>query len=188
MKTVEIIGYKRANLGKTDSNALRLEGLVPCVLYGGKDQIHFQVPMSLFKSLVYTPDAQFVSVDIEGDERRCVLQAAQFHPVSDIVLHADFLELRDDRPIKMEIPVEPVGLAPGVSKGGKLLIKQRKLRLKGFPNDLPDKIQVDVSHLELGKSVKVKELPEGKYTILTGPSNPVITIEIPRALRGKKAE
>ena len=106
MKTLEIIGYKRANLGKAESSRLRAEGNVPCVLYGGKVQIHFYAPMILFRSLVYTDEAHFVHLNIEGLEFQAILQDIQFHPVSEVILHADFLELLEGKPVKMDIQVK----------------------------------------------------------------------------------
>jgi large subunit ribosomal protein L25 len=188
MKTVEIIGYNRANLGKRESRKLRLEGNAPCVVYGHNEQIHFHSPMILFRDIVYTNEARFVNVNIEGVEKLCVLQDVQFHPVNEMILHADFLELSDKRQVKMEIPVKLVGTAPGVITGGKLVTKMRKVTILGFPKDLPDFIEVDVSKLELGKSVKVNEIKPGKYDILTNPLVSVATVEIPRSLRGAKGE
>src|SRR6187549_3943327 len=123
MKTIEIIGYRRANLGKTGSQKLRDEGLVPCVLYGSDEQVHFYSPMILFKDLVYTNEAHFVHLNIEGEESQAILQEVQFHPVSEIILHADFLRIAENRKIKMNIPVRFVGIAKGLSKGGTLVGK-----------------------------------------------------------------
>ena len=109
MKTLEVIGFKRANLGKKEAKRLRAEGNVPCVVYGGKEEIHFYSPMILFRDLVYTPDAHMVELNIEGEKRKSILQDIQFHPVSEIILHADFLELHSDKEVKMEIPVKLEG-------------------------------------------------------------------------------
>jgi large subunit ribosomal protein L25 len=188
MKTLEIIGYKRANLGKKASNDLRLDGYAPCVLYGGKDQVHFYTPMILFKELLYTPNVYQVALNIEGAEYKAVLQDAQFHPVNEVILHVDFLELQDDKPVKMEVPIQFTGVAPGVQKGGKLVSKLRKLAIKALPNDIPDYITVDISNLELGKSIKTGEITSDNYTILSNPNTPIATVEIPRALRGKGEE
>ena len=114
MKTVEIIGYKRANLGKAHSQKLRDEGLVPCVLYGGDEQVHFYSPMILLRELVYTNEAHFVHLNVEGEEYQAILQEVQFHPVSEVILHADFLRIAEDRKIKMNIPIRLIGQAPGV--------------------------------------------------------------------------
>jgi large subunit ribosomal protein L25 len=186
MEKIEIIGYKRANLGKQESRQLREEGNVPCVVYGGKEQVHFYTPMILFKDIVYTPKAHIVDINIEGDVHTCVIQEVQFHPVSDVLVHADFLELHDEKPVKMEIPIKMVGNAPGVVKGGKLLAKLRKIKIKALPKNLPDFIEVDISGLDLGKSVKVRDIKIENYEILSSPLVTIATIETPRALRGQE--
>ena len=116
METIEIIGYKRANLGKKNSKKLREEGNVPCVVYGGNEQLHFHSPMILFRDLIYTPGANFVKLNIDAVEKDAILQDIQFHPVSEVILHADFLELQENKKIKMEIPVKIIGDSPGVLK------------------------------------------------------------------------
>jgi large subunit ribosomal protein L25 len=188
MKTVEIIGYNRANLGKTESRDLRTQGSVPCVLYGGEEQIHFHTPAYLFKDLVYTPEAAFVKVNVEGREFNALLQDIQFHPVNEMILHADFLQLFEGKPVKMNVPVRTVGTSPGVMAGGKLIMKQRRLTVKALPKDMPDFISLDISGLELGKSARVSEVKAEGYEILNAPSTPIATVEIPRALRGKQGE
>ena len=125
MRKLEIIGYKRANLGKSESKSLRAEGNVPCVIYGGEKQIHFFAPAIQFRELVYTPNVYFVTLNIEGEEIQCILQDIQFHPVSEIILHADFLQLFDEKSVKMDIPVNLVGTSPGVIDGGVLVHKRR---------------------------------------------------------------
>ena len=158
MKTIEIIGYKRANLGKSGSQKLRDEGLVPCVLYGGNEQTHFYAPMILFRNLLYTNEAHFVHLNIEGEESQAILQEVQFHPVSEIILHADFLRIAEDKKIKMNIPARLVGLAPGVSKGGALVQKRSSLKVFAFPKDIPDHIDVDVSSLDFHHAIKVGDI------------------------------
>ncbi|RZS96959.1 50S ribosomal protein L25/general stress protein Ctc [Cecembia calidifontis] len=190
MKSLEIIGFKRANLDSAELKQIREEGNVPCVVYGPaiKEQIHFYSPAILFRDLIYTPDVHMVDLNIEGQKMKAVLKDAQFHPVSEVLMHADFLAFSEDKPIKFEIPVEIVGTSPGVQKGGKLEMKTRKLAVKGLAANLPDRIQVDISGLELGKSFKVGELKVEGFEILTSSNVSVVTIGIPRALRGKKAE
>ena len=180
METIEIIGYKRANLGKRNSNKLREEGNVPCVVYGGDEQIHFHAPMILFRDLVYTPGANFVKLNIEGLEIDAILQDIQFHPVSEIILHADFLQLKDEKKIKMEIPVKIIGDSPGVQQGGKILMRIRKLSLMAYPKNMPQFVEVDISNLELGKSIKVEELLTEEYDILNSPVVSVVSVNIPR--------
>jgi len=180
MKTIEIIGYKRANLGKNESKKLRDEGNVPSVVYGGKEQIHFHSPMILFRDLVYTPGANFVKLNIEGEIKNAILQDIQFHPVSEIILHADFLELSENKKIKMEIPVKFLGNSPGVLQGGKILTRIRKLSILAYPKNMPEFIEIDISHLELGKSIKVEDILSKQYEILNSPLVSVVSVNIPR--------
>ncbi|MEQ9298292.1 MAG: 50S ribosomal protein L25/general stress protein Ctc [Cyclobacteriaceae bacterium] len=189
MKTIEIIGYKRANLGKTESKRLRAEGNVPCVVYGGPDeQIHFHSPMILFRDLVYTNEARFVNLNIEGVEKRCILKDIQFHPVNEIILHADFYELKAGKIVKMDIPVRMNGTAPGIQKGGKLVVKVRKLAVQALPKDMPEYIEVNVEKLDLGKSVKVGEVETNNFEIMNSPLVTIASVEVPRSLRGADGE
>ena len=180
MKTIEIIGYNRANLGKSESRKLRNAGNVPCVVYGGKKQIHFHSPMILFRELIYSPGANFIELNIEGEKIKAILQDVQFHPVSDIILHADFLELSEDKFIKMEIPVSFTGDAPGVQQGGKILTRLRKLTISSLPKHMPEFIEIDISELELGKSIKVGDLEEKEYEIVNSPLVSIVSVNIPR--------
>ncbi len=183
MKTLEITGYKRANLGKAEARKLRAEGRVPCVLYGGKEQIHFETPMINFRDLVYTPDAFIVDLSVEGKTTRAILQDLQWHPVSEIIMHADFLELFEDKAISMNIPVRTKGNAPGVSEGGKLYINQKHLLVKALPKDMPDEIVVDISSLTLGKSLKVGDLETEDFEFLTSDLVGVVSVETPRTMK-----
>ncbi|WP_209330513.1 50S ribosomal protein L25/general stress protein Ctc [Lunatimonas salinarum] len=189
MKSIEIIGFKRANLDGRELTQIREEGNVPCVVYGPgiKEQIHFYAPIILFRDLIYTPEVHMVDLNIEGTKIKAVLKESQYHPVSEMILHADFLAYSEDKPIKMEIPVTITGSSPGIMKGGKLEIKTRTLTVKGLAKDLPDNIPVDISSLDLGKSSKVGDLKGENFEILTSPNVTIVTIGIPRALRGKKA-
>ncbi|TAD99160.1 MAG: 50S ribosomal protein L25/general stress protein Ctc [Bacteroidetes bacterium] len=187
MKTVEIIGFKRANLGKKAAKSLRKESMVPCVLYGGKDQVHFNVPMILFKNLVYTPKALMVDLNVEGTKYKAILQEVQFHPVNELILHADFLELNDSKQIRMDIPIKFVGAAIGLQRGGKLITKLKKASVKALPNDMPDVIEVDVTALDLGKSVRISEIPKAAYTILNSPLITIASIGIPRGLKTEES-
>jgi large subunit ribosomal protein L25 len=182
MRTVEIIGYNRANLGKTDAKQLRLQALVPCVLYGGKEQKHFAVPMILFKDLLYTSEPAFVTINIEGDEYRAIVQDAQYNAVNEMILHVDFL-LLSDKAIRMDIPVKLVGNSVGAQKGGKVTIRLRKLAIFAAPDKMPSAIEVDITHLDIGKTIKIKELTAGDYKIITPASNPIVAVETTRALK-----
>ncbi len=183
MKTVEIIGYRRANLGKADSQRLRDEGLVPCVLYGGNEQVHFYSPMILFRDLVYTNEAHFVHLNIEGEEFQAILQEVQFHPVSEIILHADFLRIAEDRKIKMNIPIRLIGTAPGVAKGGTLVRKRQALKVHAFPKNMPDHIDVDVSELDFHHAVKVSDIKMEGLEFLDPTQASIAVVEVPRAAK-----
>lgn len=188
MKTVEIIGYNRANLGKSESKRLRAEGNVPCVVYGGGEQVHFYSPMHLFKEIVYTDSAHFVNIDIEGREIKAILQDVQFHPVSEVILHADFLKLFEGKKVKMNIPVHFVGVSPGVAKGGTLIKKRRHLSISALPKDMPEFIEVNLEKLDFGRAIKVQEIEETNFEILDTKIASVAVVEIPRALRGKQSD
>jgi large subunit ribosomal protein L25 len=183
MKTIEIVGYKRANLGKAESKRLREDGFVPCVVYGGDEQIHFYAPMILFRELVYTNEAHFVHLNIEGEESQAILQEVQFHPVSEIILHADFLKITEDRKIKMNIPIKLVGQAAGVQKGGTLVRKKASLKVFGFPKDMPDHIDVDVTSLDFHHAIKVEDMEYKNLEFLDPAAAAIAAVEVSRAAK-----
>jgi large subunit ribosomal protein L25 len=183
MKTIEIVGYKRANLGKSESQRLRNEGYVPCVVYGGDNQVHFYAPMILFRDLVYTNEAHFVHLNVEGEECQAILQEVQFHPVSEVMLHVDFLRISEDRKIKMSIPARLVGQAPGVAKGGALIQKRAALKVYGFPKDMPDHIDVDVSTLDFHHAIKVSDMKMAGLEFLDPATASIAVVEVPRAAK-----
>lgn len=183
MKTIEIIGYKRANLGKVGAQRAREEGNVPCVLYGGGEQVHFVAPMILFRELVYTNDAHFVHLNIEGEEHQAILQEVQFHPVSEIILHADFLQISEGRKIKMEIPIRLIGQPAGVSKGGTLVRKKASLKVHGLPKDMPEHIDVDVTTLDFHHAIKVSDMEVPNLVFLDPKRSPIAVVEVPRAAK-----
>ncbi len=183
MKTVEIIGYRRANLGKSDAQRIREEGNVPCVLYGGNDQVHFYAPVILFRDLVYTNEAHFVHLNVEGEESQAILQEIQFHPVSEIILHADFLRISEDRKIKMDIPTRLVGKAPGVEKGGTLVRKRATLKVSALPKDMPDHIDVDCSQLDFHHAVKVGDVNMPNLEFVDSHKSSIAVVEVPRAAK-----
>jgi len=188
MKKVEIVGYKRTDFSKSAPTKLRQEAMVPCVLYGGKENVHFAAPMILFKDVVYTPNACFVTLNIEGTEYEAALQAVQFHPVSEVLMHADFLLLQDDKPLRMEIPVKIVGESPGLLKGGKLALKLRGMKVEALPKYMPEVVEVSIEGLDLGKSVRVNTVKAENFKILNNPSITVATVTIPRALKSAQGK
>jgi large subunit ribosomal protein L25 len=183
MKTIEIIGYRRANLGKNDSQKTREEGNVPCVLYGGNEQVHFHAPVILFRDLIYTNEAHFVHLNIEGVECQAIMQEVQFHPVSELILHVDFLKISDERKIKMDIPTRLVGQSPGVSKGGALVRKRASLKVLAFPKFMPDHIDVDCSELDFHHSVKVGDLKIENLEFVDKKNVSIAVVEVPRAAK-----
>jgi large subunit ribosomal protein L25 len=184
MRRVEIIGFKRANLGKTESKAIRLRGDVPCVLYGGDDQVHFYAPAIQFRDVLYTPEPCFIDLNVEGDLYKAIVQDSQYHPVNEMLLHVDFLQLFTGKTIKMEIPVVMDGTSPGVKSGGALVVKKPKLLVKALPKNMPASISIDISKLKLGKSTKVGALTPTDYEIMTSPLVTIASVAIPRALKG----
>lgn len=187
MKSINLSGSQRGNVGKSDANQLRAEGKIPCVLYGGESQIHFWAYAYDLKTVLYTPETYKINLDVDGTKYDAIVQEAQFHPLNEGILHVDFLTLFADKPVKLELPLEFVGSSPGVRAGGKFTARIRKVKVKGLPGDLPASIQVDISNLELGKVVRVRDIVVGKYAILDVPNNPIAAVTIPRALKGQMA-
>lgn len=183
MKKTEIVGYKRANLGRQASQTLRAEGMVPCVLYGGSEQVSFYAPAYLFRPLINTPDVYEVNINIEGTEYTGILQDTQFHPVNDQLIHADFLEITPDKVVKVEVPIKLNGPSIGQQKGGKLVQKMMKLRIQGPAKNIPETVSVDIKDLDLGKAVKVAVIELEGVKILDPASNPIAAITVPRSLR-----
>jgi large subunit ribosomal protein L25 len=181
MKSVAMFGYLRDGVGKASTKTLRNEGKVPCVMYGPNEHIHFSMYSADFKPLVYTPNAYKVKLDIDGKIYRAILKDIQFHPVNDSILHADFLEIQDDKEIEMMIPVKLTGNSVGVRQGGKLIVKYKKLRVSCLPPNLPDFIEISIDTLEIGKSVKVSEVATNNFKLLDAPNNPVVSVKVTRA-------
>ncbi|HPE97138.1 MAG: 50S ribosomal protein L25 [Chitinophagales bacterium] len=187
MKTVNIEGKVRTSTGKAASNASRKQGMVPCTLYGRENNISFEVSESALRGIIYTPEFFKVNVKLDGKEYETLIKDMQFHPVTDKPLHLDFFVLSSDKKVVCEIPLQPKGLAAGVKAGGKLSQKIRKVKVKGFPKDLVDLIEVDVTHLEMGKSVRIGEIKVDNLEIMGSQAIPVITCTIPRSMRSKQS-
>ncbi len=187
MKTFELNGTLRTDLGKKATKAIRNAGSVPCELYGGSENIHFTCTNSDLRKLIYTPEIFAVKLNIDGKEVNAILKALQFHPVSDQVMHIDFLEVFPDKQIVIEVPVRLEGLAVGVRAGGKLSLEMRKLRVKAFIADVPELLKINVETLELGKTIQVHALSYDKLEILNAPNNVVCAVKLTRAARGAMA-
>ena len=183
MKSFAISGSPRENVGKRDAKELRYEGKVPAVLYGGATQTHFSVSAADLKAVVYTPVVHFIDLDIAGTKSQAIIKDIQFHPLTEQIIHVDFLLLDDKKPITMEIPVRLTGTSPGVKTGGKLVQKLRKLRIKALPKDHLDTIDVSIDDLDVGKSVKVADVKLDKQTVLNAKEDTIVSVTTSRALR-----
>jgi len=183
MKSISIKCTKREVVGKKDTKRLRAEGLVPGVLYGGDEPVHFYAPEKEFKSLIYTPSVYLVDLDIDGTVCQSIIQDKQFHPVREQLLHVDFLRTTDDKTIKVEIPVKVEGFAKGIRNGGKLKLNLRTLKVKGMVKHLPDTININVDDLDIGQSYKVASLQRENLEFLNAKAVPVVTIMITRAAK-----
>lgn len=184
MKTVAINGTARTGLGKKAAGEIRRAELIPCVLYGGDEVVHFSTTLADLRSLVYTPEFKIAEVSVGGKKYSAIIKEVQFNPVNDSVVHADFLRLIDGHPIKVELPVRFIGVSPGVKNGGKLIPQLRRVLVKTKPEQLVDELKVDISGLDLGQSIRIRDIKlESGIEILMSPSVPVAMIEIPRALR-----
>ena len=183
MKTIAISGSPRENVGKRDAKELRYEGKVPAVLYGGKEQAHFAVVTTELKDAIYTPEANFVEITLGNEKIKAIIKELQFHPLTDLLLHVDFLQLFDDKEILMEIPIKLTGTSPGVKMGGKLVQKLRKLRVRAFPKDMPQAVEVSISKLEVGNLFRVRDLQAGNYTVTNTPEYTIVSVGMSRALK-----
>ena len=189
MQIVKVAGNARSAVGKKSTKAVRKEGRIPCVIYGGAgENTYFSTTHNEIKNLIYTPDFKVAEIEVDGSLRKCILKEVQFHPVKENILHIDFLELEDGRPVKLEVPVRFKGSSPGIKVGGALQQSIRRVKIKTMPEKMVDVIYGDISSLELGQAIRVRdlEIPEG-VQVENAPGIPVATIEVPRALRGKDA-
>ena len=181
MKSITIEGSERESVGKVATKALRNAGMVPCVIYGGNQPVHFAADERAFKNLVYTPNAHTVEVDLAGKKYNAVLQDIQFHPVSDRINHIDFFQLSDDKEIIMEVPVKITGTSPGVLLGGVLNLNQSRLKVKALPKNLPDFVEANISELQMGNKLYVTKLPTANFKLMHPDNTVVAQVKISRA-------
>ncbi len=192
MKSIEVKGTARTIAEHSSEQsralkALRKNNCVPCVLYGAGDNVHFTVTNDEVRNLIYTPHIYVVDLAIDGKKVKAILKDVQFHPVKDTILHIDFFQIDELKPIIMEVPVQLEGLAEGVKAGGKLTLQMRKLKVKALYNVIPEKLTVNVAHLGLGKTVKVGELSYEGLTLLNAKEAVVCAVQLTRAARGLAA-
>lgn len=181
MKSITIKGSERESVGKKATKAVRDAGMVPCVIYGGNQPVHFVADERAFKDLVYTPNAHTVVVELNGTSYNVIMQDIQFHPVSDKILHIDFFQLSDDKEIIMEVPVKITGTSPGVLLGGVLRLNQRRLKVKALPKNLPDFVEANISELEMGNKLYVTKLETNNFKLMHPDNTVVCQVRISRA-------
>ena len=181
MKTLAISVKERLNVGKTNTRALRNQGNVPCVLYGGEKQVTFYAHENEFRKLVYTPDTFVVDLDVDGKKTKAIMQDIQFHPVTEKILHIDFLEVFDDKPITVSLPVVLSGVAIGVKNGGNLMFRRPKIITKGLVSNLPEAINIDIEHLKIGMFIYIKDVVIEGAEFLAPPNSVVVGVKTARA-------
>ena len=181
MKSITIKGSERESVGKVATKALRNAGMVPCVIYGGNQPVHFAAEEKAFKSLVYTPNAHTVVIDLTGKSFNAILQDIQFHPISEAILHIDFFQLSDDKEIIMEVPVKVTGTSPGVLLGGVLNLNQRRLKVKALPKNLPDFVEANIAELQMGNKLYVTKIDAKNFKLMHPDNTVVCQVKISRA-------
>lgn len=184
MEAVNVSGQIRTEVGKKSTIALRNAGQVPAVLYSKDQNIHFATTQKAVKSLVFTPKFKVAEIDVDGSTYRAIIKDIQWNPVTDEIIHLDFLQLVDSHPVKLEVPIRFEGVAPGMRAGGKLLQLMRRVKIKTTPENMVTELSVNISSLELGQSIRVRDIKaiEG-VEIMSPASAPLGIIEVPRALR-----
>jgi large subunit ribosomal protein L25 len=187
MKTITIEGHLRTEMGKQATRQLRSEEKVPGVIYGGAKEVNFSALATSFKTLVYTPDFQLAEIKVDGTAYRCILKDLPFDKVTDALIHADFLELVEDKKVIATIPIKFTGAAKGVKDGGKLITKMKALKIKTYPKYLKENIEVDLTDLELNGNVRVEDVKSENYEILNSPRIPIASIVLTRQLKQEEA-
>jgi large subunit ribosomal protein L25 len=180
MKTVSLSGSPRANVGKTDANALRAAGRVPCVIYGAGEQLHFSADERHFKDIIFTPETNLVEIDLNGKKYRTILQEAQYHKINDKLIHADFLSVSDDKPVTVQLPVKTSGQAIGVKNGGKMVTRMRKIKVRGLVSKLPSDIELNVENLEIGKSITAGDIQLDGIDVLHPENISIVSVQTQR--------
>ena len=188
MKSVEINATEREDLGSKFARKLRREGNVPCVVYGGEKPVHFYANTLQFRDLVYTANARKAVIALGKQTIEAVVQDIQFHPVSDAILHIDFMQLIEGKLATIEIPITLSGNARGVKNGGKLKQSLRRLNVRALPGDLPDSIDIDVTDLRIGQSVRISDVKAEKFEILNAESAVLCSIKMARGAAEDEAE
>lgn len=183
MKTINVKGEIRSDLGKGATRRLRSEGNVPAVIYGGENIIHCSVKPLAVRALIYTPEFQIVQLEIDGKEYRCIVKDIQFDVLTDELTHIDFLELVDNKKIIADLPISFVGAPKGVKEGGRLVIKLKSVKVRTLPRHLVEHLEVNIDSLELNGNVRVQDIPAENMEIMNPPRIPIASVVMTRALR-----
>ena len=188
MKSLAISVIEREKVGKSNTRSLRNQGNVPCVLYGGEKQVCFYAHENDFRNIVNTPDVYVVELDISGNKTRAIMKDIQFHPVTDRILHIDFLEVFEDKEITISIPVILNGLSIGVRNGGNLMFRRRKIITRGLIENMPDAIELDIEHLKIGQFIYIKDLDQDGCEFLAPDNSVVVGVKTARAAIEEEVE
>lgn len=188
MKSIEIVGTKRETFGKKANKQLRKTEQVPCVLYGGTENVHFYAEERAFKELIYSPNVYIVNLKVGEKEYDAVLQDIQYHPVNDKIFHIDFFEVYPEKKLTIGVPVKLYGHSIGVKEGGKLKLENRKLKVRGLFCDLPDTIELNIENLGVGQAIKVSDIETTNFKIVDNPNNIVASVKITRKTADAETE
>ncbi len=188
MKTVALSGNKRAERGSSNAKTQRKEERIPCVIYGGKENVHFTVNEVLFSKLINTPEVFFIDLDVEGAKFKAIIKEVQYHPVTDRPMHVDFLEVSEDKAVTVKLPIKLSGNARGVLNGGKLRTVTRRLTVNGLPSALPENIELDITNLRIGQAIKVGEIEKEGLTFLDAGNAVVVAIKRSRVAVAEEDE
>jgi len=187
MKTITIEGQLRTEFGKKATRQLRSENLVPAVIYGGAEEVNIVAPASAFKSLVYTSQFQIAEIVAGGKTYKTIMKDLQFDKVTDKLIHVDFLELVGDKKVVATLPLKFTGSSAGVKAGGRLVIKMKSLKVKAYPKDLVESIEVDITNLNLNENIRVEDVKAPGMEILNSPRIPIASVVMTRQLKQEEA-
>jgi large subunit ribosomal protein L25 len=186
MKTLELKGQKRDNTGKRGSKDLRVAEMVPCVIYGGESTVHFSAELAELKNFIYSPEVYFANISVDGKAFKGVIKDIQYHPVSDAVNHVDFYEVKEDKKVKISLPIKVVGNSAGVRAGGRLAVNVRKLRVEALPKDLPDFIEIDITNMNIGDKLRISEMKLNGVTFLDAANVVVAAVTVTRNTKSEE--
>ena len=189
MKSVSLNGIARVNLGKKFSKDLRKNGNIPCVIYSkGKEALHITVKNNELRKIIYNPSVFVLNIKVDENEYNTIIRDAQFHPVSDNILHVDFLQLSENELVSLNIPVELTGNSIGVRNGGQLNLVMRKLLIKSLPKNLPDTIEIDITKLRIGQSIRIEDIKNENYDFIQPESAVIVSVKTARNIVEEEEE